>query len=326
MKLQQLRYIWEVVHHNLNVSATAQSLYTSQPGISKQIRLLEDELGVEIFTRNGKHFTQVTSAGEKILEKAGKILKITESIKRVSQEFHSHNKGSLSLASTYIHSKYRLPKITSEFAKKYSEVALHLHLGNIEQVMSMVLNNQVDFAIIADNSIYRMHNDIIMVPCYHWRYGILVPNNHPLATKQTISLEDLNHYPLVTYVQNGSGRVHIDDVFEKAGIHPRIAFTAADTDIIKSYVRLGLGVGIIAQMEFDKRINAELTCIDASSIISPGTVYICIRSGSFLRGFMVDFMTLCASYLTRELVENIIYCSNQEEVNKLLHDVVLPNY
>ncbi|MCY4329905.1 MAG: HTH-type transcriptional regulator CysB [Endozoicomonadaceae bacterium] len=326
MKLQQLRYIWEVVHHNLNVSATAQSLFTSQPGISKQIRLLEDELGVEIFTRNGKHFTQVTPVGEKIVEKAGKILKVVESIKRVSQEFHSHNKGALSLVSTHIYAKYQLPGIINQFAKKYPEVALHLHHGNIEQAVNMVVNNQVDFAIIADNSMYRIHNDIIVIPCYHWEYGIIVPKHHPLADKKILTIEDLIKYPLITYVQNGSGRVHVDDAFEKAGINPHIAFTAADADVIKTYVRLGLGIGIIARMAFDKTADTDLVCLDASPLIASGTVHICIRSGSFLRGFMIDFITMCTNYLTKELVENIIYCNNQEEVNKLLHDLKLPKF
>lgn len=327
MKLQQLRYVWEVAHHNLNVSATAQSLYTSQPGISKQIRLLEDELGVEIFTRSGKHFTQVTPAGKKIIEKAGEVLRMVESIKQVSQEFCNHHKGKLAIAATYVHARYKLPLVIKEFTGKYPEVALHMYQGSTEQIINMVVNSTVDFAITADNSLPHAHSELLMIPCYRWRYSLLVPNDHPLTQlNEEVTLKDLQEYPLVTYVQGGSGRRHIDDVFSQAGYQPHIVFTASDADVIKTYIRLGLGVGIVAKMAYDTVNDRDLTCIDVPHIISSGTAQICVRTGGFLRGFMLDFIDLCAGCLTKECVESIVQCHSQEEVNAIFDNIKLPEY
>ena len=328
MKLQQLRYVWEVAHHNLNVSATAQSLYTSQPGISKQIRLLEDELGVEIFIRSGKHFTQLTPAGEKIIEKAGEVLRTVESIKQVSQEFCNHNKGKLAIAATYVHARYKLPKVIKDFTAKYPEVALHMYQGNAEQIVNMVVNSSVDFAITADDSMPHAHSEILMIPCYRWRYNLLTPKDHPLAQlDRKLTLDDIQEHPLVTYVQGGSGRRHIDDVFSQEGYQPHIVFTASDADVIKTYIRLGLGVGIVAKMAYDPVKDHDLTCIDVSHIISSGTAHICIRSGGFLRGFMLDFIELCAEHLTkREQIEAIVQCHHQDEIDALFGNIKLPEY
>jgi len=325
MKLQQLRYVWEVAHHNLNVSATAQSLYTSQPGISKQIRLLEDELGVEVFTRSGKHFTQVTPAGEKIIEKAGEVLRMVASIKQVSQEFCNHHKGKLSIAASYAHTRYKLPKAIKAFSDTYPEVVLHMYQGSTEQIVNMVVNSTVEFAITADAVDLHSHSELILIPCYRWNHCILVPKDHALASFEgKIELQDLQTHPLVTYVQGTSGRISIEDAFTQAGLQPHIVFTATDADVVKTYVRQGLGIAIASEMVYDRDVDTDLVCIDVSHIIPSGVTHICVRSGGFLRGFILDFIDLSSPSLTKEMVESVVQCHNQSEVNAIFDGLDLP--
>ena len=198
MKLQQLRYIWEVAHHDLNVSATAQSLYTSQPGISKQIRLLEDELGVEVFARSGKHLTHVTPAGEAILRTAGEVLRKVESIKQVAQEYSNEKKGSLSVATTHTQARYALPATIKAFMQRYPDVSLHMHQGTPMQISEMAADGTVDFAIATEA--LDLFSDLIMMPCYRWNRCVLVPRDHPLTQSSRLTLEEVAAHPIVTYV------------------------------------------------------------------------------------------------------------------------------
>ena len=226
MKLQQLRYIWEVAHHDLNVSATAQSLYTSQPGISKQIRLLEDELGVEIFTRSGKHLTRVTSTGEEILKIAGDILRQVESIKQLTQQHNNPNKGSLSIATTHTQARYALPTVIEGFISKYPEVSLHMHQGTPVQISEKAADGGVDFAIATEAM--ELFSDLLMMPCYRWNRCILVPKDHPLAKLAEVRIEDVAEHPIVTYVFGFTGRSRLDDAFSDKGLTPKVVFTATD--------------------------------------------------------------------------------------------------
>ena len=196
MKLQQLRYIWEVAHHELNVSVTAQALYTSQPGISKQIRLLEDELDVEIFSRSGKHLVRVTPAGQEILKIAGEILGKVESIKQLAQEHSSPDKGSLSIATTHTQARYALPTVIETFIERYPDVALHMHQGTPAQISQSASDGEVDFAIATEA--LDLFQNLLMMPCYRWNRCILVPKAHPLASLPKLSLEDVAEYPIVT--------------------------------------------------------------------------------------------------------------------------------
>ena len=245
MKLQQLRYVWEVTRHNLNVSATAQSLYTSQPGISKQIRLLEDELGVEIFARSGKHLTRVTPAGEAIVELAGQVLRLTDNIKQVAQEHSDERRGSLSIATTHTQARYALPPVIGEFTRKYPDVALHMQQGTPKQIAQMVSDGMADFAICTES--LELFADLVLLPCYRWNRCVLVPRGHPLAEGE-LTLERLADQAIVTYVFGFTGRSQLDDAFRARGLTPNVVLTAADADVIKTYVRLGLGVGIVAHM------------------------------------------------------------------------------
>ncbi|WP_317928834.1 HTH-type transcriptional regulator CysB [Halioxenophilus sp. WMMB6] len=324
MKLQQLRYIWEVAHHDLNVSATAQSLYTSQPGISKQIRLLEDELGVEIFSRSGKHLTRITPAGEAILKTAGEILRKVEGIKQVAQEFSNERKGSLSIATTHTQARYALPKVIKEFIQQYPEVALHMHQGTPMQISEMAADGTVDFAIATEA--LELFSDLVMMPCYQWNRSIVVPKNHPLAQVSNLTLEDVAKHPIVTYVFGFTGRSKLDEAFIDKGLAPKVVFTAADADVIKTYVRLGLGIGIIASMAYDPEADADLVRLDGRHLFQPSTTKIGFRRGTFLRGFMFDFIELFAPHLTREVVEEAFSRQSRAELDELFHNMELPYY
>ncbi|MCH8552742.1 MAG: HTH-type transcriptional regulator CysB [Natronospirillum sp.] len=324
MKLQQLRYIWEVAHHDLNVSATAQVLFTSQPGISKQIRLLEDELGVEIFARSGKHLTRVTPAGEAILKVAGEVLKKVESIKQVAQEFSDENKGSLSIATTHTQARYALPNVIESFIERYPDVSLHMHQGTPMQIAEMAANGTADFAI-ATEAMEHFH-DLVMLPCYRWNRSIIVPRDHELAQKTSLTLEDIGSHPLVTYVFGFTGRSKLDEAFQTHNIQPRTVFTAADADVIKTYVRLGLGVGIVASMAYDPEQDEDLVALDASHLFEASVTKVGLRKGVFLRGYMYRFIEAFAPHLTRDLVDQALQCHNKAEVEALFRQVALPTF
>ncbi|GGY42330.1 CysB family transcriptional regulator [Bacterioplanes sanyensis] len=324
MKLQQLRYIWEVAHHDLNVSATAQVLYTSQPGISKQIRLLEDELGVEIFARSGKHLTRITPAGEAILKVAGEILRKVESIKQVAQEFSDEKKGALSIATTHTQARYALPPVIDGFMRSYPDVSLHMHQGTPMQIAEMAANGTTDFAIATEAM--ELFGDLIMMPCYRWNRSILVPKSHPLAQTPKPSLEQIAAYPLVTYVFGFTGRSKLDEAFRSRGLTPRVAFTAADADVIKTYVRLGVGVGIVASMAIDEEADSDLAALDASHLFDASVTKIGFRKGTFLRGYMYDFIAQFAPHLTKDIIDQAAHCHNRQELEELFDSLELPEH
>jgi LysR family cys regulon transcriptional activator len=324
MKLQQLRYIWEVAHHDLNVSATAQSLYTSQPGISKQIRLLEDELGVEIFARSGKHLTHVTAAGEDIIKAAEEVLFKVKSIRQVAEEYADEKKGSLSIATTHTQARYALPSTIKSFIQRYPNVSLHMHQGTPMQISEMASDGTVDFAIATEA--LELFSNLIMMPCYRWNRCILVPKNHPLASVSALTLEEVAVHPIVTYVFGFTGRSKLDDAFMSKGLSPRVVFTATDADVIKTYVRLGLGIGIIAAMAYDETIDGDLVALDASHLFASSVTQIGCRRDTFLRGYMYEFMEDFAPHLSRDLVADAFGCQSRAELAELFSHIELPIY
>lgn len=323
MKLQQLRYIWEVARHDLNVSATAQSLYTSQPGISKQIRLLEDELGVEVFARSGKHLTRITPAGQAILEMAGEILQRTERIRQVAQEFSDEKKGSLSVATTHTQARYALPPTITEFIKSYPDVSLHMHQGTPMQISEMAADGSVDFAIATEAMSH--FSDLVMMPCYRWNRSVIVPKDHPLTQVSPLTLEALAQYPIVTYVFGFTGRSKLDEAFRQRGLAPKVVFTAVDSDVIKAYVRLNLGVGIVATMAYEPKVDNDLVALNAGHLFEPSITRIGFRKGTFLRGYMFDFIRLFAPHLTPEVVRQVLACRNRAEVDALFANQNIPD-
>ena len=322
MKLQQLRYIWEVAHHDLNVSLTAKSLYTSQPGISKQIRLLEDELGVEIFSRSGKHLTRVTPTGEKILKIAGDILRQVDGIKQLTQEHNSPNHGSLSIATTHTQARYALPSIIEGFIGKYPNVSLHMHQGTPVQISEKAADGTVDFSIATEA--LELFSDLLMMPCYRWNRCILVPKDHPLAQLDSLTLEDVALYSIVTYVFGFTGRSRLDDAFREKGLKPKVVFTATDADVIKTYVRLGLGIGIIAHMAYDPEADSDLVAIEAGHLFESSVTSIGFRKGTYLRGYMYDFIEAFAPHLTRNVVDEAMALPNKDAQEKYFAGIKLP--
>lgn len=322
MKLQQLRYICEVASNNLNVSMAAQTLFTSQPGVSKQIRLLEDELGVEIFTRNGKHLTQITSAGQEVLQIAREVLRQVENIRQVGEEYSNPRSGKLSIATTHTQARYRLPPVIDRFRSSYPNVTLHLQQGTPQQIAQMASNGSVDFAIATEAM--EHFNNLILLPCYKWNRSVVVPKNHPLTKVDTLTLQDIADYPIVTYVFGFTGRSQLDQAFQQHGLSPRVVFTATDADVIKTYVKLGMGIGIIAHMAYEPAIDTELVGLDVSHLFASSTTKIAFRKGMWLRSFMFDFMQAFAPHLTRARVEAAILAETPEDLEQVFANVELP--
>jgi len=324
MKLQQLKYIWQVAQHELNVTQTAKSLFTSQPGISKQIRLLEGELGVEIFSRSGKHLTRVTPAGESILASVGEILRKVDNIKAIAAEYSDDRRGSLSLATTHTQSRYALPLVIKQFIDKYPEVALHMHQGTPMQIAELVAGGTTDFAIATEA--LELFGDLVMMPCYRWNRAIILPKNHPLTQLPAVTLEDVAKFPIVTYTFGFTGRSKLDEAFAEHGLEPRVVFTASDADVIKTYVRLGLGIGIVAGMAYDAVKDADMVALDAAHLFEPSVTGIGLRRDAYLRGFMYDFIEMFAPHLTREVVTQAVLCRSAEQLDELFSDIVLPSH
>ncbi|MGL6259731.1 HTH-type transcriptional regulator CysB [Vibrio sp. WXL210] len=322
MKLQQLKYIVEVVNHNLNVSATAESLYTSQPGISKQVRLLEDELGIQIFERSGKHLTKVTSAGEEIVSISQEILGRVESIKAVAGEHTHPERGALNISTTHTQARYALPEVIKGFTTRYPNVSLNMHQGTPSQMSEAIAKGTANFAIATEA--LHLYQDAIMLPCYYWNRSIVVPKDHPLAKSESISIHDLANYPLVTYVFGFTGRSELDTAFDKEGLTPKVVFTATDADVIKTYVRMGIGVGVIASMAVDEKLDSDLVAIDASHLFGASTTSIGFRRGTFLRSYMFDFMERFAPHLTRPVVEQAISLKSNAEIEEMFKGIKLP--
>lgn len=324
MKLQQLKYIWEVARHDLNVSATAEGLYTSQPGISKQIKMLEEELGVQIFRRSGKHLSEITPAGTIIIQMAGEILEKAENVRQIAEEFQNESHGSLSIATTHTQARYVLPTIIQDFIARFPDVSLHMHQGTPMQISELAAKGTVDFAIATEA--LELFDNLIMMPCYRWNRSVLCPREHPLAKLKKLTLSELARYPIVTYVFGFTGRSQLDRAFNAAGLTPDLAFTASDADVIKTYVRLGLGVGIVASMAHDPVIDDDLVAIDASSLFEFSMTKIGFRRGTFLRGFMYDFIESFAPHLTKDVVEQAMSSSSEEQLHELFEPMAIPTY
>ena len=305
MKLQQLRYIVEVVNNDLNVSTTAERLYTSQPGISKQIRMLEDELGIQIFSRSGKHLTHVTPAGEEIVRLSREILSKTEAIRSAAGEHTYPDRGSLSIATTHTQARYVLPPVIKGFIERYPDVSLHMNQGSPTQIAEDVCRGKSDFAIATES--LHLYNDLVMLPCYRWNRIVVVSKDHPLAQKREVTLKELADYDIVTYTQGFTGRSDLDDA-----------------DVIKTYVRLHLGIGVIASMAFDPVLDSDLVAIDMRDKFSYSTTKIAFRRSGFLRGYMYDFMWRFAPHLTRNLIEQAVALRTNEEIEELFKDIELP--
>ncbi|MBI5658789.1 MAG: HTH-type transcriptional regulator CysB [Nitrosomonadales bacterium] len=300
MNLQQLRYLNGIVQHGLKISDAAEALYTSQPGISKQIKLLEEELGIEIFVRNGKRITGVTEPGKAIVAIARRMLHDAGNLKRVGQEFRSQDSGALTIATTHTQARYALPAVVKQFIKRYPGVKLGLHQGNPTQIAQQVLGGEADIAIATES--LALHDELVTLPCYEWNHCVIVPPKHPLLAEKKLTLEKIAQHPIITYDFAFSGRGKINAAFEARKLTPNIVLTAIDADVIKTYVEIGLGIGILARMAFIPERDKHLRMMDAAHLFEPSTTRVAIRRNEYLRGFTYHFIELFAPHLTREVV------------------------
>jgi LysR family cys regulon transcriptional activator len=301
VNLQQLRYLCAVVDHGLNVSVAADALFTSQPGISKQIRQLEDELGVPIFIRQGKRLAALTAGGEVIVATARRALQELNNLKRVGAEFKSEDTGALAIATTHTQARYVLPPVLKRFAERYPKVRLLLHQGNPAQVAEQTERADVDVGIATEA--LADYPGLVSLPCYTWNRCVLVPKGHPLGKVRPLTLEALARYPIVTYDFSFTGRSQINAAFAGKGIEPNVVLTALDSDVIKTYVELGLGVGIIAQMAYDPARDTQFDKLDAAHLFAASTTRLALRRGVYLRGFVYEFITLFAPQFDRSAID-----------------------
>ena len=324
MNLRQLRFVSEVARHGLNVSAAAEHLYTSQPGVSKQIRQLEDELGVTIFERSGKQLTAITPAGQTIIELANRALIEIARLRQAASEFKDPDSGTLSIATTHTQARYALPPVVNGFRRRYPRISLQMHQGTPTQISELAVGGAVDFAIATEAM--EHFDDLVMMPCYHWNRAIITPCDHPLRDEDPLTLEAVADYPILTYVFGFTGRSQLDAAFRACGLQPNVVFTASDADVIKTYVRLGLGVGIIAKMAYETGIDTDLCALDAAHLFAPSTTKIGFRRGTFLRSYMYDFIEMFAPHLTRDIVDTAAQVSTMGARERVFIDLELPTW
>ncbi len=305
MNFQQLRSVREAVRRGFNLTEVAAALHTSQPGVSRQIRELEEELGIEIFVRAGKRLTGLTPPGETVLPIVERLLREAENLQRAGEDFARSGAGALTIAATHSQARYALPAAVRDFRVSHPKVALHLHQGSPQQVAELLLDGQADIGI-ATEALAR-YPELLALPCYRWTHTVVVPPGHPLAEEaaagRTLSLQRLAGFPLITYESGYTGRSHIDEAFGKAGLAPEIVLVAMDADVIKTYVELGMGVGIVAAIAFDDERDSHLRAIDARHLFAANMTRLAIRRGSYLRDYVYDFIATFAPPLTRPLVE-----------------------
>lgn len=290
MKIHQLKYVHEVAQRGLNISAAAEALHTSQPGVSKQIQLLEEELGLQIFQRNGKRLVGITEPGRQILKLAAQVMFDMQNIKRVGDEFSRVETGTLTIATTHTQARYKLPSAVQQFIQMFPNVKLTIHQGNPSQVAAQVASGEADIGIATES--IGLDDRLLTLPCYQWNRCLVMPREHPLVSKSAISLEDIGAYPLITYDFAFTGGTLVSRVFHDAGVTPNIVLTAIDADVIKTYVNLGLGIGLIANMAYDEKRDAPLVSVDCSHLFPDSTTYLGVRKDAFLRGYMLSFMQL----------------------------------
>lgn len=305
MNFQQLRIVRETVRQNFNLTETGKALFTSQSGISKGLKELEDELGVEIFSRFGKRLVGLTEAGSDLLKVVNRILLDAENIKRVASQFSGRKKGNLTVATTHTQARYVLPDVIKRFMLDVPEVHLSLHQGSPKEIAELLLSGDADIGIATET--LAQIPDLISFPCYEWEHGIIVPNDHPLLAVDKVTLEDLSKFPVITYHPSFTGRSHVDHAFRKADLEPDIVITAMDADVIKTYVGLGLGIGVVSSLAFSPERDVSLALIPAGHLFGSNFARIAVRRGHYLRAYAYDFIGRLAPDLTESALRQKIY-------------------
>jgi LysR family cys regulon transcriptional activator len=323
MKLQQLRYLLAVADNGLNMTLAAERLATSQPGVSKQLKLLEQELGLSLFVRKGKSLVELTPEAEEIVRRAKRILREVEAIRGISPNIYSEASGRLAIGTTHTQARYVLPDVIARFRDRYPDVTLDLHQGTSEQLAEMVEKRLVDFVIASESR--QRFPDLVLLPCFLWDRIIIVPEGHSLADLgRRATLEELAAYPLVTYVFNFDGGSSLKRAFAARGLEPRVVFTARDADVIKTYVRLGLGIGIVASMAHSTCVQDGLVALDATGLFPRCSTWIGFRRDVVLRKYMFDFIELFAGHLDERTVRTALELGTQEEIDARMAEIRLP--
>lgn len=300
MNLIQLRYIREIVRQGLSVSHASEVLHTSQSGVSRQVQLLEEELKLQIFQRNGKRLIGVTEPGKIIVNLAERVLREMENIKRVGEEFTQKDKGTLTIATTHTQARYFLPVAVKKFMQDYPDVSLTIHQGNPTQVAEQVVSGEADLGIATET--ISTYEKLLCLPCYQWNRCIVAPEGHPLLDDVPLTLEKIVLYPLITYDFAFTGGSLVKRVFNQAGLEPNVVLTAIDADVIKTYVNLGLGIGLLAAMAYNPERDMNLRMLDASHLFPASTTYLGLRRDAFLRDYVYDFLHILVPELNRKSV------------------------
>lgn len=318
MKLRQLEYMVEVVRHGMSVTAAAQSLHTSQPGISNQIRLLEDELGFPVFIRQGRHLLDLTDAGREVFKHATRMLDERQNIKRVAEEVNAPQHGSFSIATTHTQARYALPAVITRFADKYPSVSLHIQQGTPTQIAEMTVNGDADLAIATEA--LEVFEDLVLMPCYRWNRCVVVPADHELAGCTSLSIEQIARFPVITYVFGIADRSVVNQAFKRAGLEMKVVLTATDAEVIKTYVQNGLGIGIIARMAYDPEHDHALVALDTGHLFQHSVTSLAVRRNAWLRGYIYDFIEWFAPHLDRPMVDTFMSSLNDEERTSLFEE------
>lgn len=300
MNLHQFRFVQEAARRNLNLTEAAKALHTSQPGVSKAIIELEEELGIEIFARHGKRLKRITEPGQHVLKSIEVILREINNLKRIGDQFSTQDSGTLSIATTHTQARYVLPVPVASLRKAYPKVNVSLHQGAPDQVARMVLDETAEIGIATES--LSNYPDLITLPCYEWQHVLVLPLDHPLAQQSRITLEDLAQWPLVTYHPSFTGRTRIDTAFAQKKLTPRIALEAIDSDVIKTYVRLGMGVGIVAEMAVRDATDTDLVVRSGGHLFGKNMARVAFKRGSYLRNFVLDFAGMLSERLDRDLI------------------------
>ncbi len=304
MKLHQLKYIHEVARQGLSISAAAEALHTSQPGVSKQIQMLEDELKLQIFQRNGKRLTGITEPGRHIVKLAATVMLEMQNIKRVGDEFAKVETGTLTIATTHTQARYKLPAAVKQFITNYPNVKLNIHQGNPSQVTALVASGEADIGIATEA--ISLDDRLLCLPCYEWNRCVVVPKGHRLIDAMPLTLAKIASFPLITYDFAFTGSTIVSKVFHDAGVMPNVVLSAIDADVIKTYVGLGLGVGLIANMAYDEERDKDLVKLDCSHLFPASTTYLGVRKDAFLRGYLYGFIELLAPNFSRREVDEAL--------------------
>jgi LysR family cys regulon transcriptional activator len=322
VKLQQLRYLVAIADAGLNVTAAAQLLHTSQPSISKQLRLLEDELGLKLFVRKSRALVRTTPAGDKVIARSRVILREVANIRGLAAEMRRDEEGALSIATTHTQARYVLPDVLTRFRQKYPGIRVHLHQGTSDQIAEIIERERIDFVVATGVNV--LFDKLIRIPVFRWRRGIVVPKGHPLATTARPSFAQLAQYPIITYAFSFSGTSSLLEQFANAGVIPNIALTAWDSDVLKEYIRSGFGVGILADISIKEKEDSDLKLLDASHLFPPHTTWVGFHRGSLLRSYMYEFIHLLAPHLTKRQVQLAERAESQETLDKSMADVSIP--